>query len=218
MCSTASATPELDEAAYDLTESDARRVLASYAAAKRNADQKHLMTRQMRENEVARKAAAYGQVPVRVELPDGVVLQASFAATESIGELKALVESVMIPEAAACFYLFTTPPKVELKDVDMTFYAAGLVPAARVHVGFRGIDATLQGKSCLKEEVMALQGEPPARSVAMGKPEVERGPERQAEKAGDGEAAPRPRPAAEGGGQRRQKTAGVPSWMKLSSK
>lgn len=212
------ATPELDEAAYEFTEGDARKVLAGYANARRNAESRTLMTKQMREAEQERKAAAYGRVPVRVELPDGHVVQATFAAVEKLQALHSLVASVLVPEVASAFYLFTAPPKVELKDPGVSLYAAGLVPAARVHVGFRNAAALPEYKGCLNDEAMALLGDPPARAEAMGRPaktvfEQKEGSE------GD-ERAPANRtagPAAEGEGRPRRPKAGMPSWMKLSS-
>ena len=43
-----------------------------------------LKTHALREAEERARAAAYGPVPVRVHFPDGVILQATFAATETL--------------------------------------------------------------------------------------------------------------------------------------
>lgn len=210
---------DLDEAAYEVTEADLRAQLAGYA--RRQAQEgKHLMTKAMREAEAARKAASYGSVPIRVEFPNNFVLQASFPAVAPVAELRELVEAALTPETAAGFYLFTTPPKTELKDMSQSFYAAGLVPAARVHVGLKGGEAAAGG-SCLRPEVVGLVDKPPTRAVALGVAEKNAA-------GGSNEAGPsgsKPSPAsgqgASGSAQgepKRKKAGGVPSWMKLSTK
>lgn len=226
------ATAELDDSAYEVTEADIRKQLAAYAKNQRTQEGKYLMTKQMRESEQARKAASYGQVPVRVEFPEGTVLQASFPAVAPVGELHELIKVALLPEAAKTFYLFTTPPKSELKDMSLSFYAAGLVPAARVNVGFRraGVGDSSdkeQVSSCLRPEVVALMGRPPSRAEALGLEE-----KKNARLVAEDAAGPSVRSKAEGtatgtagvsrgtahGEPKRSKPGGVPNWMKLSNK
>lgn len=211
---------ELDDEAYEVTEADIKIQLAGYAA-RRAAEEKHLMTRQMREAEEARKAAAYGHVPVRIEFPDGIVIQALFPATSAMEELVNLVKEALVPEAASTFHLFTAPPKVELKDMSVTLYAAGLVPAARVHVGFRGFASQGLPQQTLRQEIMSLCGPPPSRASVM------RGRQRPVKQAAVGNsnleqvplaadiktasAAPQTRPRDTS----TAKGTGVPSWMKI---
>jgi hypothetical protein len=217
-----SAATDLDESAYEVTEADVRRQLASYA--KKDQEAKHLMTKQMREAEQARKAASYGSVPVRVEFPEGTVLQASFPAVAPVAELHELIKTALLPEAAKTFYLFTTPPKVELKDMSLSFYAANLVPAARVHVGFKGGaagDWVLVG-SCLRPEVAALMGRPPSRAEALGIDEKKNAVGGAEDAAGPSGSRAAAGAAAAGTAQgeptKRAKPGGVPSWMKLSNR
>lgn len=230
------ATTELDDSAYEVTEADVRKQLATYAKNQRAQEGKHLMTKQMREAEQARKAASYGPVPVRVEFPEGTVLQASFPAVAPVGELQELIKVALLPEAAKTFYLFTTPPKTELKDLSLSFYAAGLVPAARVHVGFRGAVVGGGGgggdkeqvSSCLRPEVAALMGRPPSRAEALGIEEKKNAgvvAENAAGPSGSSRAAVAPAGAAAvvsgetaEGEPKRAKPGGVPSWMKLSNR
>ena len=208
--------PELDESAYEVTEADIRVQLAAYA--RRQAQEgKHLMTRQMREAENARKAASYGPVPIRVEFPNNFVLQASFAAAAPLAELQELVRAALTPEAAAKFYLFTTPPKTEIKDMSVSFYAAGLVPAARVHVGFKNWEPAGAGESFLRPEVVKMMDKPPARGVTMGKEEKKVSSEENVAGAGP----PGSNQGASGSAQgepKRKKSGGMPSWMKLSTR
>jgi len=178
------------------------------------------MTRQMREAEEARKAAAYGHVPVRVEFPDGIIIQAFFPATSATQDLVSFVKEALIPEAASAFYLFTAPPKVELKDMPATLYAAGLVPAARVHVGFRGSALNRLPQQTIRQEIMSLCGPPPSRTLAM------RSSQRSVQQAAAGNNDVGQAPVASGIGSasasqarprdtNTARTAGVPSWMKI---
>jgi tether containing UBX domain for GLUT4 len=217
------AATELDESAYEVTEADVRRQLATYAKNQRAEQGKYLMTKQMREAEQAKKAASYGAVPVRVEFPGDTVLQASFPAVAPVAELHELVKTALLPEAAKNFYLFTTPPKVELKDMSVSFYAAGLVPAARVHVGFKGgAGGGEKSPSCLRPEVAALMGRPPSRAEALGLDEKKSSEGVAEDEAGpSGSRAAAPKAAAGGtvqGEPKRARPGGVPSWMKLSNR
>jgi TUG ubiquitin-like domain len=86
------AAAELDDADYEVTEADLRKQLAAYGKSQRAQEGKYLMTKQMREAEQARKAALYGPVPVRVEFPEGAVIQASFPGVAPIAELYELIK------------------------------------------------------------------------------------------------------------------------------
>lgn len=61
--------------------------------------------------------------------------QATFAATETVGTLRALAAGVLAPQLAPAAYLYTTPPRTVLKGDSDSLYHCGLVPAAHVHVG-----------------------------------------------------------------------------------
>ena len=51
---------------------------------------------------------------MRVELSDGLVLEASFGPLEPLSALRDLVAACLVPDAAKGFYLFTAPPKARL--------------------------------------------------------------------------------------------------------
>ena len=220
---------ELPDEWYEVSEADVRAQLAGYASRRAADGTQHLMTRQMRENEVARKAVAFGSVPVRVEFPNAIVIQCSFAASAPVQELRDLVASLLVPTASDCFYLFTTPPKTEMKDVSVSFYAAGLIPAARIHVGLK---KEIEG-DCLREEVRSMIGKPPSRAETIGveKKKKQRGKEVAVTSAkdeeqgggsggGSGGASSSKAGAGSGGasgGATKRGAGGVPSWMKLSA-
>jgi hypothetical protein len=123
-----------------------------------------MMTKAMRENAVAKRAAVRPRPPVclsrlslttallfaclaqefsralvRVELPgDALVLEAAFAPLEPLSALRDLVTACLDTDAAAAAYLFTAPPKKRMANWGESFYAAKLIPAARVHCGLEG--------------------------------------------------------------------------------
>ncbi len=218
----AAAGAEDDDSVFEVTEADLRAVMAGYARAARAREApRGLATRAMREAEAAARAAAAGAVAVRAELPGGLVLQAAFPAAAPLAELRALVARALAPAAAAGgFHLFTTPPKAVLHDMSASFYSAGFVPAARVHVGLNDAAvaaAAAAGGGAVRPEVLALLGPPPPRGEVLrargagagsggagGQGASGSGAEPVARPAGDGA----PRRAAGGGGSK-------PKWLKL---
>ncbi|GLI63244.1 hypothetical protein VaNZ11_006139 [Volvox africanus] len=118
-------------------------------------------TRAAREAEDRAKALLYSHVAIRAHLPGDLILQVTFAATESIGALRLAVLSVLSPSLAPAVYLYTTPPRQVLyPDQDHhSLYQAGLVPAAHVHVGLDAKKAAAAGHtagaSVLRPEMAA---------------------------------------------------------------
>lgn len=121
---------EEEDSFYDLTSEDYA-ALARAAEVKRKEEASGLKTQAMREAEERAREQAFSSVAVRVRFPDGLIMQAAFAASEPLGALKAAVAQLLLPGTA--FTLFVTPPKQVLKDMTQSFYKAGLVPAAHVH-------------------------------------------------------------------------------------
>ncbi|KAL6751657.1 hypothetical protein V8C86DRAFT_2774182 [Haematococcus lacustris] len=121
---------EEEDSFYDLTPEDYA-ALARAAEVKRKEEASGLKTQAMREAEERAREQAFSSIAVRVRFPDGLVMQAAFAASEPLGALKAAVAQLLLPGTA--FTLFVTPPKQVLKDMTQSFYKAGLVPAAHVH-------------------------------------------------------------------------------------
>lgn len=69
----------------------------------------------MREADERKKAEKVGRVRVRVFLPDDLVLEAQFLAVEPLSGLAELLTRHVAPQYHRGLYLFTTPPKQELK-------------------------------------------------------------------------------------------------------
>ncbi|KAG6424784.1 hypothetical protein SASPL_115204 [Salvia splendens] len=151
--SNVSDTEEADDF-YEFTAEDYFRVLAS------KKEDKHLKTRKIREaEEAARRSRIPKQAVIRVRFPDNFTLEASFHSSETIQTLFDLLTKV-IARPDLSFYLYTTPPKKQIKDFSLDFYSAGFVPGAIVYFAYgvpKGDDGAYTGPS-LQEEVVSLKG------------------------------------------------------------
>nr|GMC62058.1 plant UBX domain-containing protein 1 [Ipomoea batatas] len=98
------------------------------------------------------------QTVIRVRFPDNFTLEATFHPSETIQNLADLLIKVVVrPDLP--FYLYTTPPKKQIKDLSQDFYSAGFVPGAIVYFSYdvpKGDDVA--SGNYLKEEVLSLQG------------------------------------------------------------
>ncbi|KAG2485558.1 hypothetical protein HYH03_015723 [Edaphochlamys debaryana] len=135
-----------DDSFFEVTQEDLMSMVRGVAARKAH-DEAGFRTRALREAEERSKAASYAHVAIRFRLPG----DAAFAATETVGDLRAAVARVLHPSltgactgsgtgkgaASGSFYLYTAPPRTVLKPADDgdSLYHVGLVPAAHVHVG-----------------------------------------------------------------------------------
>ncbi|MEW5297609.1 MAG: hypothetical protein WDW38_006783 [Sanguina aurantia] len=119
---------------FDLTPDDFAEMARSQRIKQHDAAQ--LMTTKLRQASETAKAASYGPVRVRLHLPEGVIMQAVFGASEPLSSLQTLASRVVAPELVRSLYLYTAPPKQVLKDLaTATFYSSGLIPAAHVYLG-----------------------------------------------------------------------------------
>lgn len=149
-----SSTEEPDDF-YDFTAEDYFRLMST------RKEDKHLKTRKIREAEEAtRRSKITKQAVIRVRFPDNYTLEASFHASEAIQSLvDLLTKAVAHPELP--FYLYTTPPKKQIKEMTQDFYSAGFVPGAIVYFSYdvpKGDDGSAPSGSFLQEDVMSLLG------------------------------------------------------------
>lgn len=193
---------ELPPEFYDFTPDDYHKVMSGWAKQNSKAAGP-LKTQKLREQDERRRAEQFGPIPVRVHFPDGSIVQADFKALETLASLHKLVQQCMLPNLAQ-WYLYVTPPKQALKDHNLTFYKAGLLPAANVLVG---MDSKHDGQF-LKPEVAALQAAPPCRSVAKQSNDARTSGASSNGNVGSG-AQFLPNSKATGGEKK------VPKWMKL---
>uniref|UniRef100_A0A5B7BF95 Putative tether containing UBX domain for GLUT4 n=1 Tax=Davidia involucrata TaxID=16924 RepID=A0A5B7BF95_DAVIN len=121
---------------------------------------KFLKTRKIREAEEAARRSRISKAVIRVRFPDNYTLEATFHPSETIQSLfDLLLKVVARPELP--FYIYTTPPKKQIKDMSQDFYSAGFVPGAIVYFSYdlpKGDDSGAASGPFLQEEVLSLKG------------------------------------------------------------
>nr|GLL18612.1 plant UBX domain-containing protein 1 [Ipomoea trifida] len=143
---------EVSDDFYEFTAEDYYRILAT------KKEDKYLKTKKIREAEEAARRSKITKTVIRVRFPDNFTLEATFHPSETIQNLADLLIKVVVrPDLP--FYLYTTPPKKQIKDLSQDFYSAGFVPGAIVYFSYdvpKGDDVA--PGNYLKEEVLSLQG------------------------------------------------------------
>ncbi|RAL46915.1 unnamed protein product [Cuscuta campestris] len=147
--------PNSDESEdfYEFTADDYYRLLAT------KKEDKYLKTRKIREAEQAARRSRITKTAIRVRFPDNFTLEASFHPSETIQDLVNLLTKV-VARPDLPFYLYTTPPKKQIKDTSQDFYSAGFVPGAIVYFSYNAAkgDDGAHGQHYLQEEILSLQG------------------------------------------------------------
>ncbi len=164
-----------------------------------------LKTQKLREQDERRRAEQFGPVPVRIHFLDGTIVQAEFKPLEPLSALQKLVQQCVQPELPK-WYMYVTPPKQVLKDLSLTFYKAGLLPAANVLIGVE----SKHESAFLKPDVAALQAPPPARSISQTESNGAEAKKKPAGNVGSGAQFLSGSRVA-GSGEKK-----VPKWMKLN--
>ncbi|XP_078440366.1 plant UBX domain-containing protein 1 isoform X2 [Wolffia australiana] len=144
---------EPDDDFYEFTAEDYFRTMSA-----RTKDQS-LKTRKIREAESAARRARITKAVIRVKFPDKYVLEATFHPSETIQSLiDLLLKAVAQPQLP--FYLYTTPPKMRIKDTSMDLYTAGFIPGAIVYFSLDlpegGADVEKSGPF-LRDDVLSLE-------------------------------------------------------------
>ncbi|KAJ0457256.1 putative UBX domain, Ubiquitin-like domain superfamily [Helianthus annuus] len=148
---TASDSEEPDD--LEFTTEDYYRILAT-----KKKEDKYLKTKKIRDAEAAASRSRITKAVVRVRFPDNHTLEATFHPSETLQSLvDLLVKVVARPDLP--FYIYTTPPKKQIKDLSQDLYSVGFVPGAIVYYSYdlpKGVE-TPQG-AYLKDDVMSLKG------------------------------------------------------------
>jgi len=166
-------TPDLSDEFFELHEDDLRAI--SLASAGAQVSQPQIQTAAMRELAKLQTLKDYSHARVRVRLPGGLLLEASYHPQEPVSHVLELVASCLVDDLASLHpsaYLFTTPPRTELKP-DSSLREAHLVPAATAVLAWRaplpeGV-AALPVEELLKEHakelLAAASSAPPAHTA-----------------------------------------------------
>ncbi|CAL9248448.1 unnamed protein product [Arabidopsis halleri] len=136
---------------YEFTPADYYRLLAT------KKEDKSLKTRKLREAEEAARRSKLTKAVIRVRFPDNHTLEATFHPSENIQCLIDLVRRV-VAHPDVPFYLYTTPPKKQIKDFSQDFYSAGFVPGAIVYfANDQPKDDGASSTPYLNEEILSLK-------------------------------------------------------------
>lgn len=121
-------------------------------------EDKYLKTRKIREAEAAARRSRITKAVIRIRFPDGHTLEATFHPSEHLESIFDLLKRVLArPELP--HYLYTTPPKKQIKDTSQDFFAAGFIPGAIVHFSYDlPKDDAANSGPFLQEDVMSLKG------------------------------------------------------------
>ncbi|XP_041007391.1 plant UBX domain-containing protein 1-like [Juglans microcarpa x Juglans regia] len=139
---------------YEFTAEDYFQILAT------KKEDKSLKTRKIRDSEAAARRSKITKAIIRVRFPDLHTLEVTFHPSETIQSLIDLITKVIArPELP--FFIYTTPPKKQIKDMAQDFCSAGFVPGAIVYFSYvlpAGVDSTVSNLGpFLQEEIMSLK-------------------------------------------------------------
>lgn len=166
-----SAGDDIPDDFFEVTEYDIRKMWQDLQKQTRNLTEQPLMTQASRRMHLEAEMSRYKRVIVRVQFPDRLVMQALFRTTETVHALyKVVRENLQVKSLP--FELFTTPPKVVLKDHAKTLVEAQLAPMSLVYFGSEAkqdhylsnelLDA-VSSQRAANEVVLSLVPEPPSR-------------------------------------------------------
>ncbi|XP_047311440.1 plant UBX domain-containing protein 1 [Impatiens glandulifera] len=185
---------------YEFTSQDFYRLTAS------KKEDKYLKTKKIRDAEEEARRSKLPKAVIRVRFPDNSILESTFKSSDKIQSLLDLVKKV-IAQPDLPFYLYTTPPKKQIKDFSQDFHVAGFVPGAIVHFSYdlpKG-DNSPSGPF-LQEDVLSLMG------LEMVNDQADKAVE-----PAEGSTNPNPeqKPVASATGTAAAKKTGKPKWLKM---
>ncbi|KAI3713263.1 hypothetical protein L1987_71837 [Smallanthus sonchifolius] len=139
---------------FEFTAEDYYRILST------KKEDKFLKTKKIREAEEAARRSRITKAVIRVRFPDNHTLEATFHPSETVQSLIDLLMKVLA-QPDLPFYIYTTPPKKQIKDMSQDFYSLGFAPGAIVYFSYDQpkVDGDVATSGpFLKEDVMSLKG------------------------------------------------------------
>lgn len=119
---------------FEVTDADVKSLYKDLKKKVSNMSERPLMTESMRQMELEEKHRQYHHVIVRVQFPDGLVLQGCFRPRETVYALHKFVRD-HLEDKSQEFHLYRTPPKQVFSDMTKTLVQADLAPATLVFFG-----------------------------------------------------------------------------------
>ncbi|KAK7506350.1 hypothetical protein BaRGS_00002462, partial [Batillaria attramentaria] len=117
---------------FELTETDIRSLMKDLQ--RQASSERPLMTEAMRMAKMEEQHQYYDFVVLRVQFPDGLVLQGCFRPRETVFALYRFVREHLENKEQE-FYLYISPPRQILSDTAKTLVQAQLAPASVVYFG-----------------------------------------------------------------------------------
>jgi len=108
--------------------------------------------RAIRDFKKHKHSTVYKYAQLRICFPDGHSLSCRFHPTETIESVKDFVRDAMSSHSLPEFDLYVSSPGEVLQD-SSTILNEGLVPAARVHVSWKGSSGPIAGSSFIRPEL-----------------------------------------------------------------
>lgn len=124
---------------FELTIDDIRRMISDLRSLQNEASEKALVTARSKELQRLRAINQYPKIIIRIIFPNRKILQGFFCPAEKVEVLYEFVAQFLVTPKSR-FFLYTTPPKVVLKDKNAILYDCNLSPASKVYFGLDGID------------------------------------------------------------------------------
>ena len=139
---------EVGDDFYQISPAEAK-ALMDMAAAKR-AQSETFKTKETRDVEAARLKRRYRKAMIRVRLPDGVILQATFSSAASVANVLSWVEGSL--REPGCAFELLMARGAPLREMAATLEAAELAPAALLN--FRSPTNEMSSPPFLRAELM----------------------------------------------------------------
>lgn len=97
----------------------------------------------MRERAQSARQNAYKHIAIRLVLNSNIILQGLFYPNEPLSNLMDFVRTNLVcPQIGqAGFYLYTSPPRLVLSDLNKSLAAYDLAPASYVYLGHRTVSS-----------------------------------------------------------------------------
>lgn len=159
---------ELPDDFFNPTADELRSAVAGMTAASQRLHDAPMMTKKMRDAENARKMSRFKRVLIRILLPDRVMLQGVFEPASTVNMVRRFVVASLRDARNVKFYLFVTPPKQKLTEMDKTLWSLGLVPAAFIHMGIESGEE-MSSAQLLKDWLLdSMEDAPESKGVDRG--------------------------------------------------
>ena len=111
-------------------------------------------TKAMRDLERMKKAKVYSHAQIRINFSDGTHLHAKFLPREKVSAIRSVIHSSFQAGQSLDFDLYVAPPRRLLSD-DKTLEEEELVPASKIHVGWKAGGAPSSGNFLRKDLFLA---------------------------------------------------------------